>query len=157
MQGLVPLFLVLHVLGAIVAFGATFAFPWLAGSGAREPEHANFALRAITMVFDRWVFPLALVQGLTGLGLIAGLGIDLLATPWLLLGVTLYAVAVTFVLTVTMPNLRKLIALTATPPPSGAGGPPPEVAARASAARRNRTIQEALIVAIVFLMVMKPG
>ena len=39
------LFLFLHVLGAIVAFGPTFAFSFIGASGGAEPQHANFATR----------------------------------------------------------------------------------------------------------------
>ena len=42
---LFPFFLFLHVLGAIVAFGPTFAFSIIGAMGGKEPQHANFATR----------------------------------------------------------------------------------------------------------------
>ena len=38
--------LFLHIGGAIIAFGPTFAFPILGAMAAAEPLHANFVLRA---------------------------------------------------------------------------------------------------------------
>jgi len=156
MQALTPWFLLLHVLGAIVAFGPTFAFPIIAAAGGAEPQHGNFALRAIETVAKRVVWPLALFQGLTGLGLIASVGIDVFATPWLMLGIAIYIAALAMSYLVTTPNLRRLIELTSAPPPPGASGPPPEVIARVAASKRNGMIQSVLIVVIVLLMVVKP-
>ena len=45
LDGLFPYLLFLHVLGAIVAFGPTFAFPFIGALGGAEPQHANFATR----------------------------------------------------------------------------------------------------------------
>lgn len=156
MEALFPLFLLLHVLGAIVAFGPSFAFPIIAAAGGAEPQHGNFALRVIEKVAKRVVWPLALFQGLTGLALIGAVRIDVFATPWLMLGIALYLSALAMSYLVTTPNLRRLIELTSAPPPPGTSGPPPELVARIAASKRNGMIQSVLIVAIVLLMVVKP-
>ncbi len=44
-SALFPWLLFLHVLGAIVAFGPTFAFSFIGAMGGAEPQHANFATR----------------------------------------------------------------------------------------------------------------
>lgn len=156
MEALFPLFLLLHVLGAIVAFGPSFAFPIIAAAGGAEPQHGNFALRVIEKVAKRVVWPLALFQGLTGLALIGAVRIDVFATPWLMLGIALYLSALAMSYLVATPNLRRLIELTSAPPPPGTSGPPPELVARIAASKRNGMIQSVLIVAIVLLMVVKP-
>ena len=46
-SALFPWLLFLHVLGAIVAFGPTFAFSFIGAMGGAEPQHANFATRVI--------------------------------------------------------------------------------------------------------------
>ena len=53
MTGLALLFLLLHIGGAIVAFGPTFAFPLIGSMGAAEPQHANFALRINERISSR--------------------------------------------------------------------------------------------------------
>lgn len=156
MESLFHVFLLLHVLGAIVAFGPSFAFPLIAAAGGAEPQHGNFALRVIEKVAKRVVWPLALFQGVTGLALMGATKIDVFAAPWLLLGIALYVAALAMSYLVTTPNLRRLIEMTSTPPPAGASGPPPEFLARVAASKRNGMIQSALLVVIVFLMVVKP-
>ena len=44
-KDLFPYLLFLHVLGAVVAFGPTFAFRFIGGMGGKEPQHSNFATR----------------------------------------------------------------------------------------------------------------
>ncbi len=59
MGWLFPWLLFLHVLGAIIAFGPTFAFPIIGAMGGKEPQHANFATRAAHLVGQRLDEPLA--------------------------------------------------------------------------------------------------
>ncbi len=155
---LVPWLLFAHILGAIVAFGPTFAFPMIGAAGGREPQHVNFALRISRTIAERLVWPLALLQGVTGFALVLALELDLLATEsrWLLAGIALYAAALAMSYFVVLPNVRRLIEITSSPPPPGSSGPPPELLARVAAGRRNGLIQLVLVIAIVALMVLKP-
>lgn len=123
------LFLVLHGLGAIVAFGPTFAFPLIGSMGGKEPMHANFATRVSEAISDRIVIPLALFQAVTGVGLILTRGWDVFATPWLLLGIVLYVIAISLSIFYQRPTVHRIIAMTSAPPPPGASGPPPELLA----------------------------
>lgn len=150
-----PWLLYAHVLGAVIGFGPTFAFAFYGAAGGREPQHANFVTRASYTVATRLVVPLAILQGLTGLGLIIVLNIDLLRTPWLLAGITLYVIALYVAIGVNLPNIRRIIELTSAPPAPGAG-PSPELLSRAASGRRNGMILSVLIVLIVALMVIKP-
>lgn len=70
MQPLVALFLFLHVLGAILGFGPTFAFSLIGSMGGRERQHANFSTRVSHAVSDKIVGPALLTMPLTGIGLI---------------------------------------------------------------------------------------
>jgi len=150
----VPWLLFLHIFGAIVAFGPGFAFSFFGAAAGREPQHANFTLRTSRLVATRLVEPLAILQGVTGVGLILALGIDLLAAKWLLVGIVLYIVALSISFGLNMPNLRRLIELTSAPP--GPGGPPPELIARAARSRQYGMAMGGLVAVIVFLMVVKP-
>ena len=44
---MVQLLLFLHVLGAIIAVGASFAFPLIAGQARKAPQHSHFAALVI--------------------------------------------------------------------------------------------------------------
>lgn len=154
---LFPWLLFAHVLGAIIAFGPTFsAFSIIGRFAGAEPQHGNFAARVNEAITDQRVVPLAILQGITGVGIILVTGIDLLATRWLLLAIVLYLIALGYALSVQRPVGRRIAELTSTPPPPGASGPPPELLAAVSRAQRGGILLAVLIVVIVFLMVVKP-
>ncbi len=154
---LFPWVLFLHALGAIVAFGPTFAFSIIGAMGGKEPQHGNFATRVSARIGDRLVTPLAIFQGVTGVLLILISGRDLLASRWLLLAIVLYAIALGFSLFVQRKNVQRIIELTSAPPPPGATGPPPGLPEAVARVQRGGMFTGALIVVIVFLMVVKPS
>jgi uncharacterized membrane protein len=154
--------LFLHVAGAILAFGPTYAFAFFGPMGGREPQHLNFALRLQERIASRLVLPLAIFQSVTGLALVWRLGFDLLTKGWLLLGITLYLIALLSSIFVLVPTLAKLIEATSTPPPApepGApprSGPPPHIAALVKRGKTISMMNAVLILVVVFLMVTKP-
>jgi uncharacterized membrane protein len=160
---LFQLLLFAHVLGAIIAFGPTFSSPIIGRMGAREREHGNFAMRVSRELARVQIVPLALVQGLTGLGLIIVGGIDLMRSTWLMVAIVLYLIAIGFAIFVQTPRAKRIIEMTTPPPsapaPSGppAGGPPPALMAEITKVKRGGLLLIALVVAIVYLMVTKPA
>ena len=60
MNWALAIFLVLHVGGAIFAFGPTLTFPLIGSMGGKEPMHTNFSLRVSELIAKRLVIPLAL-------------------------------------------------------------------------------------------------
>ena len=153
---LLPWLLLLHVFGAIVAFGPVYAFPIIGAMGGKEPQHANFATRVSDTISKQRVFPLAVFQGITGVGLILVTGVNLLATPWLLIGIVLYLITISYNFLVQTPTVKKIIEMTSTPPPPGASGPPPELLALIRRVQLGGIFSAVMIVLIVFLMVVKP-
>jgi uncharacterized membrane protein len=153
---LFPWLLFAHVLGAIIAFGPTFAFPVIGRFAGAEPQHGNFAARVNEAITDQRVVPLAILQGITGLGIVLVTGIDILGTLWLLVAIVLYLIALGYALFVQRPVGRRIAELTSAPPPPGATGPPTELLAAVRKAQRGGMLLAVLIVAIVFLMVVKP-
>lgn len=153
--------LFLHVLGAIIAFGPTFSSPIIGRMGAQERAHGNFAMRVSHELARVQILPLAIVQGLTGLGLIITGSIDVLQSAWLLVAIGLYLFAIGYAIFVQTPLANRIIAMT-TPPagaaPAGppAGGPPPELMAMITRIKRGGALLIVLVVSIVFLMVTKP-
>jgi uncharacterized membrane protein len=166
--GTVTLFAILlfvHVLGAIIAFGSSFsAFPLLGSMSGQEPAHANFGSRVSDAISTKFVRPLAILQGITGVALIWAGSIDLTKALWLDVAIVLYLIAIGYALFVQIPVSHRLVELTSGgPPPAAAGdapvapkGPPPELLAAARQARRGGMFLGLMITAIVFLMVTKP-
>lgn len=164
MPELIPWFLVLHVLGAIVAFGPAFSFPIIGAMGAADRPHANFATRVSHAISKKQQIPVALTMPVTGIGLIWSAGIDVFSRSarWLELGIVLYVVLLTYAVTVQIPTAQRIIDMTSAPPsespPDAApSGPPPALMALIGKVQRGGMFLTALIVVIVFLMVVKPN
>jgi uncharacterized membrane protein len=151
---LVPYLLFLHVMGAILAFGPTFAYSIMGAMAGREPQHANFSSRQVAAIGNGLVYPLAIFQGITGVLLIVSGQFDV-KNLWLGLGIVLYAIALTYALTVQRNAVHHLIELTSTPPAPGSP-PSPEIPATVKKVQRGGMFLGLLIVVIVFLMVVKP-
>lgn len=166
-MNLFPLLLFVHVLGAIIAFGPAFSFPIIGAMGGKEPMHANFATRVADRLAHVQLTPLALLQGITGLGLIYFGNIDLFKSTWLLIAIVLYLIALGYAGAVQSPAVRRVIELSGGEPKPGAapagppaggppvGGPPPELMAAIKKVQQGGLVLVVLIVAIVFLMVTK--
>jgi uncharacterized membrane protein len=152
----IAIFLFLHVMGAIIAFGPTFSFPLIGAMSGKEPQHANFAARAIDKIADQRVEPLAIFQGVTGLALIWLTGFNPFTQLWLGVGIVLYLIALGFALFVQRATSKKLVQLTSTPPPPGATGPSPELLATVKRSQQGGMFLGLMILAIVVLMVTKP-
>jgi uncharacterized membrane protein len=150
--------LFLHVLGAIVAFGPSFAFPIIGAMGGGEPQHGNFATRVSHAISSRLVYPIGITLPITGVGMILVRGIDPSARPnwWLGIAIVLYIIAYGFSFFVQRGLVNRVIEITSTPPPPGASGPPPELPPLVKRIQRGGIILTVLLIAIIFLMVVKP-
>jgi uncharacterized membrane protein len=170
MPELFPWFLLLHILGAIIAFGPTFAFPIIGAMGGKEPMHANFATRVSHAIGDRVVQPVAYSMAVTGVGLIWSAGLNPFAADsrWLLVAIAVYVFATLFGVFVQRRAVMRVIELTgghagtppaapAPPSPDAAGGPPPALATAVASVQRNGIVLTLALVVIVFLMIVKPS
>ena len=165
MSPILALFLFLHVMGAIAVFGPVFVFPIIASHARNAPQHGHFAATLAEFIERRMVIPGAIVQGITGVGLILILGADLTSSAyrWLIGGIVLYLIAISFAIFVQAPAAERMVHLTAGgppagPPPAGApAGPPPEILATGRQLARGGQLLTVLIVLIVILMVTKPS
>jgi hypothetical protein len=160
---LLAVFLFLHVMGAIAVFGPTFVFPVITAQARKSPQNFPFAASLSEYIERRLVLPGAVVQGITGVALILILGADLTspAYRWLVAGIILYLIAISFAAFVQAKNAEGMVHLMNSrppgPPPAGApAGPPPEVAALGQKLERGGMLLTVLIVLIVILMVAKP-
>jgi uncharacterized membrane protein len=125
MHTLFLIFLFVHIGSAIAGFGPTLAFSFLGAMGGREPMHANFALRVTHTIGDRLVEPLAVVVGISGVGLIWTSGRNPFGQLWLLVAIVLYLATLLFSFFVQRRVVMELIEATSGPPPGAPGGPPP--------------------------------
>lgn len=165
------LFLFLHIVAAIIAFGPTFAFPLIAAQARKQPMHMPFALRIIEVLEERLVVPFVLSMPISGLLMAFNISIEWQHNAWLITAIAVYLAAVTFSVTVQAPTVKKMLAMVSpgahggapamAPVPAGPGaahaGPPPAFLALA---RRMQLGGMALSVAffvIVVLMIWKPG
>lgn len=153
---LLPYLVFLHVLGAIIAFGPGFSFAVMGGMAGKEPQHANFSTRQVEAISTRVVYPLAIFQGVTGVLIILSVDYPVMSSPWLLVAIGLYIVALAYSFGVQRVAVHHLIELTSTPPAPGSP-PNPEIPATVKRIQRGGMILGLLVVIIVFLMVVKPG
>src|SRR5438094_475600 len=95
-QGLLTLFLFLHIGAAIIAFGPTFAFPLIGALARTEPAHTNFAVRINHLLTVRLVIPFALTMPVTGLFLIYFAHVNLADRSgwWLDIAIVVYIVLI---------------------------------------------------------------
>jgi len=157
--GLFTLFLFVHVLTAIVAFGPAFIFPLIGAMGGKESMHGNFALRVAEAIEDKVVLPAALTMPISGLLIIWFAHINLFdrTSAWLVLGIVLYIVALYIAVFRQRPTVHRMVELTSGPPPAGAPpGPPPGFLDLARQVRINGMALTVLIVVIVLLMTTRP-
>ena len=150
------LWLILHIVGAIGAFGFGFAAPIFGAAVAKEPQHGNWFLRSTKRVSDVLIIPLALSMAVTGTLLVLSTGgLSRFGEVWLATAVVVYVIALSLVFLVQRPALQRLIALTSSPP--GPDGPPAEVPGLLSRLRLVGVLLVIAIITIVVLMVAKPG
>jgi len=149
------LWLFLHILGAIVAFGFGFYAPIYGAASAKEPQHANWYLRASKRVSSGILIPVAISMVVTGTLLVVETGgMDRFKELWLGLGLVLYVIALSIVIMLQRPVINKLIALSSQPP--GPDGPSPEMPGLVKKLQLYGVILVALVITIVALMVAKP-
>ena len=153
------LWLFLHILAAVIAFGPIFVFPIIGTLVAQSPQNMRFAVELNHRIESRLVLPLALTMLVSGSGLIWTSGINFFQTAFLIVGVALYLLALAIAFAVLLPTTQRLLQISehAPAPTPGGGGPPPQVMALV---RRNQMFggfTTILFVVIIFLMIIEPG
>ncbi len=154
------IFLFLHVMGAIAAFGPSFVLPIIASQARKMPSGALFGLHVTDTVERRLIIPLGIFQAITGIGLIWAFGFDLTATHWLAAGIILYVIAIAFAILVQAKTVEAMIHFLESAPPPVAGtppGPPPAAfLALGKRAQNGGMFLTVLLVLIVYFMAIKP-
>jgi uncharacterized membrane protein len=153
------LWLFLHILAAVIAFGPIFVFPIVGSLAAQMPQHMRFAVELNHRIELRLVLPLAASMAISGAGLIWTTNINIFQTPFLLVGVVLYLVALTVAFRVLLPTTARLVHLSEQAPPSAAepGPPPQQVVSLIRRLQMFGGLTTLLFLVIIFLMVIQPG
>ena len=156
---LFPYLLFLHVLGAIVAFGPTFAFPFIGAMGGDEPQHANFAIRVSRHAVASLGLPDRDHAADHRRGHDPGPR-DQPARPRRSGGWQSRSSSTSSPTAIPISSRasssRRVIEITSTPPPPGASGPPPELPPIVARIQRGGMVMTVLLLTIIFLMVVKP-
>ncbi len=154
-SNLYDLVLVLHILAVIIGFGGTFIAAFYGAEGAKRQGREGLAIAETTMKVTS-LAPTMAVYTVPILGILLILLSDdawQFSDTWISLSFLLYIVIIVLAVTVQVPNIRKMIALR-----SGAEGvQATEVERRAKTAATVGGILNLLWIAILFLMVFKPG
>jgi uncharacterized membrane protein len=141
----------IHVLSAIVAVGANLTYGIWLGRSAGRTDVLPFTLRTIKLIDDRVANPAYVLLLITGLAMVFVLPLPL-STPWLLTALVLYAMLVLVGLAGYTPTLRRQIQLL-----ESEGSQSPNYQALARRGTTLGVVLGVLAIAIVFLMVVKPG
>jgi hypothetical protein len=108
-----PILLVVHICLALALLAPSVIVPFLL---RRNPAEATpgTATRLLARLQGRGTLLTGLGVGLSGIGLLASLGVSLLSQPWMIVALTLYAANLLVAAFVSRPNLRRLIGLSTT-------------------------------------------
>ncbi len=149
------LFLVLHILGAVVALGFSLSYGiWTARADVAGAAERVFALKTISWIDKRLTTPAFIWQAITGTILLGLLDWNWLKQSWLEISIGLYVLLTVLAITRFAPLHRQQIALAELL----AAGEKVETEYRSTAARAQRwgVVVTLLTVSILILMVTKP-
>lgn len=147
---LFPLLLATHVVLAVGLFLPSILLPFALRANRSAKESPNRFVRFLLRMQTDGSLVLGAGLALTGIGLLAVLGPELLARPWLLVALAMYAVNLAIAFFVQRPNLRRLVGIRAAA----------DDRAWIARARRQRYVAYAmagLVGTIGFLMSAKPN
>ena len=152
---LYDLVLVLHILAVVIGFGGTFIASFYGAEGAKRQGGEGLAIAETTMKVTS-LAPTMAVYTVPILGILLILLSDdvwQFSDAWISLSFLLYIVIIVLAVTVHVPNIRKMIALRR----GTEGVQTTEVEKRTRTAAVVGGILNLLWIAILFLMVFKPG
>ena len=146
-----PALLIVHIALAIALFVPSLLLPFAfrARRGSLNPAKTGRTMRTLLAIQARGTVWLGLGLALTGIGLVSMLGFTILAQPWLLVALVIYALNLAVAYFIQVPRLRNLIGL--------ANGSDPRWPALARRQRYISYVMAGLVGTIGFLMSAKPA
>ena len=148
---LFPILLVTHIALAIGLFVPSLLLPFAfrARRGSLRPEASGQFTRFLLALQARGTVWIGAGLALTGIGLVASIGPSILAQPWLLVALVIYALNLGLAYFIQVPRLRSLIGLR--------GDADPRWPALARRQRYISYVMAGLVGTIGFLMSAKPA
>lgn len=148
---LYPWLKTLHIVLAIVAVGFNISYGIWQARAAREPQHMGYALRTIKFLDDRVANP-----SYAGL-LVVGVAMVLIGPYdfedlWIAVAIGLYVLMAAVAIAFYSPTLRRQIAAY-----EAGGAQTDEFAALGNRGRMLGVVLGVIVLAIIVLMVVKPG
>jgi hypothetical protein len=110
---LFPILLATHVALAIGLFLPSILLPFALRARRPATESASPVVRGLLWMQTNGTVVIGIGLALTGLGLLASLGAQLLQQHWLLLALAIYAFNLVLAFFVQRPNLRRLVGIRA--------------------------------------------
>jgi hypothetical protein len=152
---LIPALIASHVVLAIGLFVPSLLLPFALrprvwGRASAAPESRGRFVRSLLWVQSRGTLPLGIGLAVTGIALVAVLGVSLLSQPWLLVALAIYGLDLGLAFFIQRPGFRRLSILRRLPDDS----------TLVVSARRQRYLSylmAGLIGTIGFLMSTKPA
>lgn len=146
---LAPILLVVHVVLAVSLFLPSILLPFALRTRRATVDSGSPLVRGLLWMQSSGTVVIGLGLALTGAALILALGSSVLAQPWLLVALTIYALNLVVAFFIQRPNLRPLLGIRA-------GFDDRAWAARARRQRYVSYVMAGLVGTIGFLMSAKP-
>ncbi|HEX9682907.1 MAG TPA: hypothetical protein VGA13_07485 [Acidimicrobiales bacterium] len=168
-SGFYDVLLILHIVTLIVGFGSTFVLDMMgARSGEAKGEEALYLSRMSNKVADILTSPFIYATGVLGVLLVVfSDDVFSFSDTWISIAFVLYFAGLANSHLFIKPIAKKMLALqeelaATSPPPAGEapGGPPPQVTELGALGKRtpmHSGISHLLLVAILWVMIIKPG
>jgi len=144
-----PVLLAVHIGLAVSLFLPSILLPFALRARRAAMESESPAVRLLLVMQSKGTVVIGLGLALTGIGLLFALGASLLAQPWLLVALTIYALNLALAFFIQRPGLRPLLGIRA-------GVDDLVWAARARRQRYFSYVMAGLVGTIGFLMSAKP-
>ena len=146
-----PWLKVAHIILAIVAVGANVTYGIWQARAAREPMHLGWTLRGVKFLDDRVANPAYVGLAVLGVAMVL-IGPWRFEMVWIAVSIALYIALAAVGLFLYSPTLSRQIRVYETDGPTSS-----EFAALSSRGRMLGLLMGAMVLAIVTLMVVKPG
>ncbi|HEX2241265.1 MAG TPA: DUF2269 family protein [Actinomycetota bacterium] len=148
--------LLVHIAGAIIGFGPTFTFAVLGPLAGKMGGPPGLGImEGMLAVANRLILPVsAFTQPVSGAWLIfeGGWNQNFFEHDWLWTAIVLYVIAFYVAVFMSRPTLHKMVDMA-----KGGQAGSAEFAALAARAKKLGPVTTLLLLAIIFLMVVKPG
>jgi hypothetical protein len=113
MASIFPVLLGTHIVLAVGLFLPSILLPFALRTRRATVESANGLVRALLWAQTRGTVVVGLGLALTGLGLVATLGSEMLRQPWLVVALTIYFANLAIAFFIQRPSLRRLVGIRA--------------------------------------------